>query len=321
MRNPQELRDTRIRVGISSCLLGRRVRFDGGHKEDRFITQTLGKYFEWVPVCPEVELGLGTPRETIRLERIGAETRLVAPKSGRDLTESMRAFTKARVESLAAEDISAYILKSDSPSCGMERVRIYAPGGMPARSGRGFFAEALLERFPNMPVEEEGRLNDPRLRENWVERVFAYRRLQQLWRSTWTVRALIEFHTAHKLTLLAHDPQAYQSLGRLAARAAGLPRERVRAQYETEFMRALKVTATRGRHANVLQHMAGYFKKDLDGESRSELQGCIEDYRRSIVPLLVPLTLIKHYVRTLNVTYLQGQVYLSPHPKELALRL
>lgn len=202
-----------IRIGISACLIGQKVRFDGGHKEDRFLTRTLGKYFEWVPVCPEAELGLGTPREAMRLAQIDGATRLVMPKSDNDLTEVMGAFAKTRMEALAAADLTAYILKSDSPSCGMERVRIYSASGMPARSGRGLFAATLMASFPNMPVEEEGRLCDPRIRENWIERVFAYRRLQQLWRSGWTIRSMIEFHTAHKLLLLTHVPQAYENLG------------------------------------------------------------------------------------------------------------
>jgi uncharacterized protein YbgA (DUF1722 family)/uncharacterized protein YbbK (DUF523 family) len=296
------------------------VRFDGGHKEDRFLTHTLSKYFEWVPVCPEVELGLGTPRETMRLVHIEGATRLITQERHVDLTEALHAFAKSRVEALAAENLAGYILKSDSPSCGMERVRVYATSGIPARSGRGLFAEALMARFPNLPVEEEGRLCDPRIRENWIERVFAYRRLQLLWHSRWTIRSLIEFHTAHKLVLLAHAPQAYQNMGKLMARAKEVPRQELCETYGTEFMRALRVIATRGRHANVLQHMAGYFKEQLDHESRNELHGCIEDYQQGIVPLIVPLTLIKHYVRNLSVSYLAGQVYLNPHPRELALR-
>ncbi len=311
--------DRPIRIGVSACLLGEKVRFDGGHKEDRYLTQTLGRHFEWVPVCPEVELGLGTPRETIRLERDGGEVRMIVPKSGLDLTGPMREYARARVEKLAQEDLGGYVLKSNSPSCGLLRVRVYGADGVPSRSGRGLFAEALAARFPNLPIEEEGRLCDPRLRENWIERVFAYRRLQSLWGSRWNVRSLVAFHTAHKLVLLAHSPSAYQELGRLVGRAKEVPRQELRCLYHDGFMRALGLPATRGRHANVLQHMAGYFKKQLDEESRRELSGLIRDYRMELVPLIVPLTLIKHHVRTLSVSYLAGQVYLNPHPKELAL--
>jgi len=309
-----------IRIGISSCLLGEKVRFDGGHKHDRYITATLGEYFEWVPVCPEMELGLGAPRETMRLEQGNAGVRLVMPKSGRDLTGAMREYATGRARKLEAEDLSGYILKSDSPSCGLLRVRVYAATGIPSRTGRGLFAEAIAERLPFVPIEEEGRLSDPRLRENWVERVFAYRRLKDLWSSRWTVRTLVEFHTAHKLTVLSHCPAAYSELGRLVAGAAALPRAELRRLYHEQFMRTLSVLATRGRHTNVLQHMAGYVKKQLDEESRRELAGLIDDYRRGEVPLIVPITLLKHYVRRHGVSYLAGQVYLNPHPKELALR-
>jgi uncharacterized protein YbgA (DUF1722 family)/uncharacterized protein YbbK (DUF523 family) len=328
-----------IRIGISACLLGQRVRFDGGHKHDHFLTETFGKYVEWVPVCPEVELGMGTPREPIRLVQITGDTsarardversplgpdnaasvRLVGVKSGADHTDAMRRYARRRAAALASEGLSGYVLKKDSPSCGMERVKVYH-GDRATRSGRGLFAEVLLERFPNLPIEEEGRLCDPRLRENWIERVFAYHRLQQLWRPRWTLGDLVAFHTAQKLSVLAHAPQAYQQLGRLVARGKSLDRSALRGRYERELMSALSVLATRGRHANVLQHILGYFKKALDEASRRELLTHIEDYRRGHVPLVVPLTLIAHYVRRFGIEYLQRQAYLQPHPKELALR-
>jgi len=308
-----------IRIGISRCLLGERVRFDGGHKLDRFITDTLGQYFEWIPVCPEVEFGLGTPRETLRLVQIKAGIGLVTPKSGRDWTREMNEYAKIRVAGLAAEDMAGYILKSDSPSCGMERVRVYAPSGMPTRNGVGLFASELIRQFPDLPIEEEGRLSDPRLRENWIQRVFAYHRLRVLWASKWTIGDLVEFHTAHKLALLAHSPKAYRDLGRLVAESKRMARQELRRQYQTGFMAALKILATRGRNTNVLQHMAGYFRKQLDEKSRQELQEYIADYRNGCLPLIVPVTLIKHYVRQLGVSYLAEQAYLNPHPKELAL--
>jgi uncharacterized protein YbgA (DUF1722 family)/uncharacterized protein YbbK (DUF523 family) len=309
-----------IRIGISSCLLGEQVRFDGGHKHDRFLTNTLGQYFEWVPVCPEVELGLGVPRETIRLVQIDGGVGLVMQKSGRDLTEEMRDYARARVRQLAKEDLGGYILKSDSPSCGMLRVRVYAPSGMPTRNGTGSFARELLEYYPDLPIEEEGRLCDPHLRENWIERVFAYRRLRTLWETRWTLKDLVSFHTAHKLVLLAHSPKAFKELGQLVAGARGVTRQELKRRYQIEFMAALKILATRGRQANVLQHMAGYFKKQLDEASRRELLDYIEDYRKGYLPLIVPVTLLKHYVRRFGEPYLEGQIYLNPHPKELALR-
>jgi uncharacterized protein YbgA (DUF1722 family) len=245
----------------------------------------------------------------------------VVTKQGRDLTDAMRAYAKSRVEALEGEGLRGYLLKKDSPSCGLERVRVYdGEGKPPSRNGRGLFAEALLARFPNLPVEEEGRLHDPRLRENWITRVFAYHRLHGLWSGRWRVGDLVRFHTAHKFLLLAHSPTHYGKLGRLVAEAKRLGRRELRASYEDQFMAALSTMSTRAKNTNVLQHILGFFKRDLDSASRAELLGHIQDYRRGLVPLVVPLTLVAHYVRLLEVEYLRDQVYLNPHPKELALR-
>ena len=309
-----------LRVGISACLLGQQVRFDGGHKRDGFLVETLGQFVEFVPVCPELELGLGVPRETLRLERAGNEVRLVAPRSGIDHTASMRAFAAKRTAALGRDDLSGYVLKKNSPSCGMERVRVYAASGIPSRDGRGLFAAALIERYPYLPIEEEGRLNDPRLRDNFIERIFAYHRMRTFFAHRWTHGGLIAFHTAHKLELMAHSPQIYADLGRTVAAARGRDRGELRATYEAAFMTALARLATPARHANVLQHIAGYFHDCLDADARQELVALIEDYRRGLVPLIVPITLIRHHVWRFDVTYLKGQVYLDPHPKELMLR-
>jgi uncharacterized protein YbgA (DUF1722 family)/uncharacterized protein YbbK (DUF523 family) len=309
-----------IRVGVSSCLLGRQVRFDGGHKLDGFLVHTFGRYVEWVPVCPEVELGLGTPRETLRLERRDGRIHLVMPKSGADHTEGMRRYAERRVAELAELELCGYVLKKDSPSCGMERVRVSDPHGVPAKSGRGLFAQVLLERLQNLPVEEEGRLNDPRLRENFVERVFTYRRLRRLFEGGFKIADLVGFHTAHKLLVMAHSPKAYAELGRLVAGARSMPREALRARYESELLGALEAIATPRRHANVLQHMLGYLSKRLESAERQEILELIEDHRLGLVPLLVPLTLIRHHARRLEASYLLGQLYLEPHPKELMLR-
>lgn len=309
-----------IRIGISACLLGEKVRFDGGHKQDRFLTHTLGQYFQWVHVCPEVEIGLSIPRPTLRLERHGDEIRLVMPKEQRDLTGVMRSYARRRVTELAGEDLSGYILKRASPSCGMERVRVYNPEGNPARKGRGLFAEALLARFPNLPVEEEGRLHDPPLRENWITRVFAFHRLRSLWSSPWKLGRLVAFHTAHKFLLLAHSPKEYGALGKMVAEAKSMGRKELRASYESQFMGALSKIATKPKNSNVLLHILGFFKKDLDAASRRELLDHVEAYRHGLVPLVVPLTLVAHYVRILDVAYLRDQIYLNPHPRELALR-
>jgi uncharacterized protein YbgA (DUF1722 family)/uncharacterized protein YbbK (DUF523 family) len=313
----------RLRLGVSSCLLGRKVRFDGQHKRDDFLCDLLGPMVEWVAVCPEVEVGLGTPRETSRLVQTAAGVRLVMPKSGRDLTDEMTAFAARRVRRLDEYDLDGYVLKKDSPTCGLHRVRRYAgpePGAWADRDGVGLYAQALRERFPNLPLEEEGRLHDARLRDNFVERAFAYRRLRRLFTGRWSVGALVAFHTAHKLLLLAHSPDGYRRLGRRVAGAKGTPRDELRAQYEAQFMATLGVLATPGRHANVLQHMLGYLKDRIDAASRDELLTAIDDYRRGLLPLIVPVTLLRHHLRQHRVAYLLDQVYLEPHPKELMLR-
>jgi uncharacterized protein YbgA (DUF1722 family)/uncharacterized protein YbbK (DUF523 family) len=309
-----------IRIGISACLLGEQVRFDGGHKRDAFLTGTFGRFVEWVPVCPEVECGLGTPREAMRLVRIDRRMRLLTVRTGIDLTERLERFSRSRVAALAREDLSGYVLKKDSPSCGLERVKVYDRHGSPARSGRGLFAAALAKAYPYLPIEEEGRLADPRLRDNFVERVFAYWRVRGLFAARWTVGDLVRFHTAHKLLLLAHAPDAYRRLGRLVAGGRGVSRQNLERRYLDGFMHALAQMATVRQHTNVLQHMAGYFKDRLDAASKRELAATIIDYHRGLVPLVVPLTLIRHHVRTLDLTYLAGQTYLEPHPKELMLR-
>jgi uncharacterized protein YbgA (DUF1722 family)/uncharacterized protein YbbK (DUF523 family) len=309
-----------IRIGISACLLGQEVRFDGGHKKDAFLADVLASHVEWVPVCPEVEVGMGTPRETLRLVRQNGRIRMLTTRSLVDYTDAMNAWARRRVEALAREDLDGYVLKKDSPSCGMERVKVYGTDGPGVRDGRGLFAEALMRRLPLLPVEEEGRLLDPRLRESFIERVFAYRRLKDLFASKWSIGTLVQFHTAHKMSLLSHSTTAYRELGRLVAEGAQLSRSELRRRYEELFMTTLARPATTRRHTNVLSHMAGHLKDNLDAASRQELVAAIEEYRQGFVPLVVPLTLISHHVRVHAVEYLAGQVYLQPHPRELMLR-
>ena len=324
--------DDRPRIGISSCLLGQPVRFDTGHKRDPFLVETFGQHVEWVPVCPEVEAGFGTPRESMRLvlaepqvrergERFDtSKIRLVLNKQGTDVTSRLTTYAKKKAEKLADANLSGFVLKKDSPSCGMERVKVYTPQGPGERGGRGLFAEALMARLPNLPVEEEGRLGDPRLRENFVERVFAYRRLTALFEGRWSVGDIVRFHTMHKLTLMAHSPAAYRELGQLVASAKAQPRAAFAAEYQSRFMAALAVIATPKRHANVLQHMLGYFSKLIDDDARTELLALIEEHRQGRVPLIVPMTLMRHHVRRQRSEYLLGQTYLEPHPRELSLR-
>ncbi|WP_242355339.1 DUF523 and DUF1722 domain-containing protein [Anaeromyxobacter sp. SG64] len=315
------MKTARPRLGVSSCLLGRKVRYDGQHKRDAFLVDVLGDFVEWVPVCPELEVGMGVPREPIRLVGAASSPRLVAERSGEDHTAAMRRFAEARVAELAGLDLAGFVTKKDSPSCGMERVRVYpAAGGAPRRDGVGAFARVLLERLPLLPVEEEGRLNDPALRESFVERIFAFTRWKAAVAAGMRRRELVAFHTAHKLALLAHSPAAYRRLGALVAGQAKASGAAIVEAYGRGFMEALRVPATRGRHVNVLQHMLGYFRDALEKDDRKELEDVVHDYARGLVPLVVPQTLIRHHVRRQGVAYLAGQTYLDPDPKELMLR-
>jgi uncharacterized protein YbgA (DUF1722 family)/uncharacterized protein YbbK (DUF523 family) len=312
--------DLPIRVGISSCLLGEEVRYDGGHQKDAYITGVLARHFTWVPVCPELEVGMGVPREPIRLVGDAAAPRLMGVTSGTDHTERMREFAGRLVDELRRRELSGYILKRASPSCGLERVKVHAGDGPPARTGTGLFARALTDALPLLPVEEEGRLNDAHLRDNFITRVFAYRRLAALRESAPRPAAVVEFHTAHKYLLLAHNPAAYARLGRLVAEIARPPRAGRLDEYGERFMRALETRATIAKHVNVLQHIMGFFKKQLSAAEKRELAGVIGDYAAGLVPLVVPITLINHYVARFEVAYVRDQIYLRPHPKELMLR-
>lgn len=309
-----------IRVGVSSCLLGREVRYDGGHKRDRYLTDVIGDWVKWVPVCPELEIGLGVPRPTIRLEGVAADPRLIEPGSGEDLTERMTDYSEKRVTELQELDLDGYVLKRASPSCGMERVRVWNDGGMPDKSGVGVFADVLMGRWPNLPVEEEGRLNDAVLRENFVERIFFRHRWRSLVRTGLKRAHLVAFHTAHKMLIRAHNEAGYRRLGTLVASFGQRPDPEIIADYEDELFSTLKRRATVKRHVNVLQHAVGYLKDALDPSDKHELLGLIEDYRLGHVPLIVPITMLRHHVNRNQIPYLLGQVYLEPHPKELMLR-
>ena len=310
---------TRPRLGISACLLGERVRYDGGHKRDPFLTRTLGDFVDWVPICPELEVGMGVPRESVRLVGSVSEPRMIGERSGKDWTAAMNSFATQRTDALAALDLCGYVFKKDSPSCGIERVRVYESKTQPTRRGRGLFAAALIKRLPLLPVEEEGRLSDPAVRENFIERVFAYHR----WRAAAAAKsrsALVAFHTAHKFLLLAHSERHYRQLGRVVASVKTKSLREAYDEYGCGFMKALAVHASPKKHANVLEHLMGYFSNQLSPSERRELVELIADYRRQLIPLIVPVTLIRHYVQKFDVEYLAHQVYLAPSPKELMLR-
>ncbi len=311
-----------IRVGISACLLGETVRFDGGHKRNSFLTEVLGPHVEWVPVCPEVEMGLGTPRETLQLVRCPGGLRMVTTPTGIDHTDAMNRWADQRLESLAAEapDLCGYVLKKDSPSCGLERVMTFSGNGVPEPDGQGLFAAALLKRFPTLPVEEEGRLADRDRREHFIERIFAARRIKDLFAAPWTQGTLVRFHTAHKMTLLSHSTTKYRELGRLVANGRAMPAPELRDAYERLFTATVAVAPTRTRHTNVLMHMAGHLKHALDSGAKRELLQSIEEYRLGLLPLAVPVSLLRDHVRVHDIAYLAGQTYLEPYPRDLMRR-
>jgi uncharacterized protein YbgA (DUF1722 family)/uncharacterized protein YbbK (DUF523 family) len=308
------------KLGISSCLLGNKVRFDGGHKRDLFLTQGLGEFIEWVIVCPEFEVGMGVPREAVRLVGRPEAPEMIAEKSGRNWTATMNQFAAQRAHQFSKLNLSGFVFKKNSPSCGMERVKIFNPKGPPSRQGRGLFAAALMEELPFMPCEEEGRLSDPKLRENFIERVFAYHRWCGAIGEKHSISGLVEFHTKHKFLLLAHSETHYRRLGRVVAAAKQKPLGEVYREYGALFMQALALHASAKKHANVLDHMLGYFSKQLCADEREEIVALIGDFRRGLVPLIVPITLVRHYAKKYQVQYLLEQIYLDPSPKELMLR-
>jgi uncharacterized protein YbgA (DUF1722 family)/uncharacterized protein YbbK (DUF523 family) len=310
----------KIRIGVSTCLLGEHVRYDAGHKHDRYITDVLGRHFDLVGVCPEVEAGMGTPREPVRLVRQDDAIRMRGVKSGADHTTAMQSFARRRVAEIARLGLSGYILKKGSPSCGMERVRTYTAAGMPAPAARGMFAEELLKAVPLLPVEEEGRLADDVLRESFIERVFAYARVELLLSTRWNISGLVAFHTNEKMLIAAHKPSAEKALGRIVAEAARRPRADVGAEYRQGFLEALSRPAPRKRHVNVLLHVLGHFRGVLEPVARGLVLGVIEEYRAGLVPLVVPITLVRHYAALHGIEYLARQTYLEPHPRELLLR-
>ena len=310
----------KIRLGISSCLLGEKVRYDGGHKLDHFLRDSLGKYVDWVPVCPEVEIGLPVPREAMRLVGLPEAPRLITVRTGKDYTDRMSKWAAKRLKEIEEEDLCGFVFKSRSPSSGMKAVKVYSESGVPSNKGTGIFAMAFIKRFPLLPVEDEGRLNDPVLRENFIERIFVYQQWKEFLKSAGSIAQLIAFHTRYKILILSHSTKHYTILGRLVADAKKYKTDEIRRDYLKHLMEGLRLTATIRKHTNVLQHMMGYFKARLTADEKQELSETIEKYHAGFVPLIVPLTLLMHYVRKFDEPYLKGQYYLRPHPAELMLR-
>ena len=309
-----------IKIGISQCLLGDHVRYDGGHKHDRFITGTLGAFLSFVPVCPEIECGLGVPRESMRLVGDPDSPRLLTTRTQQDHTDRMVKWAKKRVIELEKEDLCGFIFKSNSPSSGMERVKVYNDSGMPVKKGIGMFARIFMDHFPLIPTEEEGRLHDLVLRENFIERVFTLKRWRDLLSEKKGMGKIVAFHTQNKLLIRAHSEQHYRTLGKWVAEGKRIPIEELYTRYSETLMEALKLKSTRRKNANVLQHMMGYFKKRLSSDEKQEMLEIFDQYRLGYIPLIVPVTILKHYVRKYNEPYLAQQTYINPHPISLQLR-
>jgi uncharacterized protein YbbK (DUF523 family)/uncharacterized protein YbgA (DUF1722 family) len=311
---------TEILIGVSACLLGEQVRYDGGHKRNAFLLDELASHVRFVPVCPEVAIGLGVPRETIRLVRRGDGVRLLG-SAGVDHTDAMRRWAGAVVGELCEQDLSGFVLKKGSPSCGLERVRVWDEGvERPSRPGRGVFAQVLVDAMPGMAIEEEGRLHDPGLREHFVDRVFGHARVRDFFAGRWTAESLIRFHSAEKAGVMAHDVQAARRLGRLVAGHRRLDPEQLARRYRALHGAAYARPATPGRQANALLHLAGHLKDGLGSCDRKELREAIEDYRVGFVPVAVPLALLSRHLRAVGTEWARSQTYLRPYPKELGLR-
>jgi uncharacterized protein YbgA (DUF1722 family)/uncharacterized protein YbbK (DUF523 family) len=310
----------KIKLGISSCLLGESVRYNGGHKLDRFLRDGLGRYVDYVPVCPEVECGLGIPREAMRLVGDPDDPRLLTRGTRIDHTDRMKRWAARRIRELEREDLRGFVFKSRSPSSGMTGVKVYDESGTRIRKGSGLFARAFMDSFPILPVEDDGRLHDAGLRENFIERVFTYDRWRNMESSGRTAGKLVEFHSRHKLLILSHSRKALKELGALTAGAGKTPAGELYGRYIGTLMEGLKLQATVRKNTDVLMHIMGYFKKVLSSDEKKELLEIIERYRKGLIPLIVPVTLLSHYVRKYSPAYLLGQYYLDPHPYELMLR-
>ena len=310
----------RVRLGISSCLLGNSVRWNSGHKMDRYLTRTLGQFVDYVPVCPEVEAGFGVPRESMRLVGDPENPRLITFKTKTDKTDQMLDWARRRVKELEKEDLHGFIFKSDSPSSGMIRVKVYTEKGMPVKNGVGMFAREFMRHFPLIPAEDDGRLHDPKIRENFIERIFALQRWRQTISEGQNMGKLVDFHTRNKLLILSHSQKHSRLMGKLVAAGKQMPMDELYAQYEALLMEALALKTTPKKNMNVLQHLMGYFKKQLSADEKQELLELFEQYRQEFVPLVVPITLINHFVRKYDQQYLKMQTYLNPHPVELKLR-
>ncbi len=311
---------SKLLIGVSSCLLGNRVRYDGNHRLDCYITETLGNFFQYIHFCPEVECGLGVPRETMQLVGTPASAHLLTTKTRIDHTERLKRWTEKTLNSLASENLCGYIFKTKSPSCAMVDAKVFSTENSSVERGPGLFAAAFTKRFPLIPTIDEGRLHNEQLRENFIEKVCVLTRWHHYLKNDPNCLNLIRFHEHHKYLIMSHSPKKQQTLGNMLADCGQIFSSQLQDEYIKQLMETLSLTATVKKHTNVLQHIAGYLKKQLSSDQKKELQEIIENYQRGLLPLTAPLTLLKHYVRLFNEPFLSQQIYLNAHPAELMLR-
>ena len=310
----------KIRLGIAACLLGEEVRWNGGHKQHRYLRDELGQYVDWVPVCPEAGCGMGVPREQVRLVGDLENPRLVGNRTGEDWTDRMRDWGGEQLKRLEKEDLCGYVFKHGSPSSGMRGIKVWQNTGQPLYSGTGLWARMVMDHFPDLPFEDDGRLNDAVIRENFIVRVFTLKRWRDMLHEGAGRGALVDFHTRHKLLIRSHNEQLYREMGRVVAHVAERDMDEVLADYATLLAKALTYKSTVKKHVNVLTHCVGHFRQLLSSDEKQELLEVIGHYHKGLTPLIVPMTLMNHYVRKHAEPYLGGQWYLNPHPVELRLR-
>ncbi|HAS87714.1 MAG TPA: DUF1722 domain-containing protein [Desulfovibrio sp.] len=310
----------KIRIGIARCLLGEKVRYDGGQKLDRYIRDVLGQFVEWVPVCPEVECGMGVPREAIRLVGELENPRLVGRNSGEDWTDRMQEWGRKKLAELEQENLSGYILKHGSPSGAMGRMKVFGDDGRIYYSGVGIWARMVMDHFPSLPCEDDGRLHDNGIRENFINRIFTFKRWRDVLQDGFLPAKLVDFHTRHKMLIMAHNETLYRKMGKLVATAGSADADSLIEEYSALLFRALNYRPTVKKHVNVLTHTLGHFKKDISAGEKQEMLELIDRFHKQMIPLIVPVTMLNHYVKKYGKSYLAQQIYLNPYPAELMLR-
>ena len=308
-----------IKIGVSACLLGEKIRPDGRHARSHYLTQTLSKYVEFIPLCPEMACGMGINREPVRQVDCADRIRLIGYDTGEDWTERMDSWCERILVGLEEDELCGFILKNNSPSCALKMGKVYSTTGKAPRREQGFFTTRLAKHYPLLPLESDDGLKNPILRENFIRRIFVLDRWHSFLKRGGGIGHLVDFHTRHKMLIRAHDLRGYRELGRLLGESTIQTQNEVIDTYAALLFKSLELKTTRKKNSDVLMHAAGYFKKDLDSDDKQEIQSMIYAYKSGKVPLIVPMTLINHHARKLDKGYLVQQLYFHPNPSELKL--